>query len=680
MKQTRQQEEEDNKRIVDEWMRHLHRALFSLGGEDAARACARSVASSFKDSQDAGRLETGRKEANGGIGGAGLSTQLLRALHSDIVDFHLGGFEQSAASSVPHANYLPVLSSSALPPIVCAMARSTDMQVLVAAAKWLEKQKEASRASTGTQTPQVAATARTAEAQRTNGEASDAAGNQSNERTRKRGDREREAGKEKAKDGGQDGDNSDSARKRLRSRASSASNKGKTTNDKADKNKNANAEERSVQDEAMKGSRPRKEEGGGTEKDDAVLPLQKRARFVRDGEDVSQHIALCLLHRKAVQRSVPSLCQTLLHCFDTSAASSCVVDEGAEGMHVQTSPAAQRGSKGHRNEKPNQNEKATENVDGVKGTREEGDEEAAREKLRLLEEKLSGLHKQLSAQSERTRKQHGLVRRLQEKQDLDTARARQQGNRIHPYLSSREGDAAKMMASSAYSFSLLSSFNDYVNPAILGLQLHAAKKLCDAANEARVLVAMLLSEQARLRASLDDLHDKACTALGGKATAVADLAQQPDSIKVQPKSASDANPAILNSDRAASLLPQCSLNGIKVVLSGAEGSAVQPPGGAAGNAGESGELQTLTAQICPTSPRAASRCDKNQTEAVAAAEVCEFQGARMGQLQQQVEIELDDNAALLSEMKTAGVPSASLDMPCVDMHGARHMQCAACFS
>ena len=52
----------------------------------------------------------------------------------------------------------------------------------------------------------------------------------------------------------------------------------------------------------------------------------------------------------------------------------------------------------------------------------------------------------------------------------------------------------------------------------------------------------------------------------------------------------------------------------------------------------------------------------------------------MGQLQQQVEIELDDNAALLSEMKTAGVPSASLDMPCVDMHGARHMQCAACFS
>ena len=655
MKQTRQQEEEDNKRIVDEWMRHLHRALFSLGGEDAARACARSVAGASTDSQDAGRRETGRAEADGGIGGAGLSNQLLRALHSDIVDFQLGGFEHSAASSVPHANHLPVLSSSALPPIVCVMARTTDMQVLVAAAKWLEEQKEASRASTGTQTPQDAATARTAEAQRTNREAGDAASNQCNERTRKRGDRAREAGKEKAKDGGQDGDNSDSARKRLRSRASSASNKGKTTNDKADKNKNANAEERSVQDEAMKGSRPRKEEGGGTEKDDAVLPLQKRARFVRDGEDVSQHIALCLLHRKAVQRSVPSLCQTLLHCFDTSAASSCVVDEGAEGMHVQTSPAAQKGSKGHRNEKPNQNEKAADNVDGVKGTREEGDEEAAREKLRLLEEKLSGLHKQLSAQSERTRKQHGLVRRLQEKQDLDTARARQQGNRIHPYLSSREGDAANMMASSANSFSLLSSLNDYVDPAILGLRLHAAKKLCDAANEARVLVAMLLSEQARLRASLDDLHDKACTALGGKATAVADLAQQPDSIKVQPKSASEANPALPHADGAASLPSQSSLNGIKVVLSGAEVSAVQPPGGATGNAGESSELQAPSAQICPTSPSAASRCDKDQTEADAAAEACELQGARMGQLQQ-VEIELDDNAALLSEMKTAGVP------------------------
>ena len=100
---------------------------------------------------------------------------------------------------------------------------------------------------------------------------------------------------------------------------------------------------------------------------------------------------------------------------------------------------------------------------------------------------------------------------------------------------------------------------------------------------------------------------------------------------------------------------QSSVNGIKVVLSGAEVSAVQPPGGATGNAGESSELQAPSAQICPTSPSAASRCDKDQTEADAAAEACELQGARMGQLQQ-VEIELDDNAALLSEMKTAGVP------------------------
>jgi hypothetical protein len=122
-------------------------------------------------------------------------------------------------------------------------------------------------------------------------------------------------------------------------------------------------------------------------------------------------------------------------------------------VHVQTSPAAQKGSKGHHNEKPNQNENAAYNVDGVKGTREEGDEEAFRAKRRLLKEKLSGFHEQLSAKSERTRKEHGLVRRLQEKEDLDqvpasTARAWAEAKHVSAVLRQQGSESTGHVPSS----------------------------------------------------------------------------------------------------------------------------------------------------------------------------------------------------------------------------------------
>ena len=625
MKQARELEDADNKRIVEEWVRNLRRTLFSLADEDAGIGCGRSLGHAQADREDAHRQQMGGAETK--ATGAGLSAQLVRALDADIVDFELGGVEQSMASSVPHSDALSMHSSSAPPPILCAMARSTDMQVLAEAAKWLRNEKEAFKAATGTQIAEEGAAARKVEAQLTNDETGDAASSEGNERTRKRGVRERDAGKEKEKDAEKD---SDRTSKRGRSRASSASNKSKTVNDKADKNKAAPEEERSVQGEAVKGGRRRKEEGGGAEKDDAVQRTQKRARRVWGGENVSQHIALCLLHRKAVQRSVPTLCQTLLDCFDTSAAGTSVEDGAAEVMDVENQPAAQKASKESRNEK------GADKDEELKESREASDEEAAREKLRLLEEKLGGLHQQLSAQSERTNKQHSLVRRLQEKQDLDVARARQQGSRIYPYLSSREGDAANMLASSEHALALLSSLNEYVDPAILGLRLRMAKNLCHTANEARVLVAMLLSEQARLRVDLNHLRDRASAALtskvatsklesghDGKASAHLAQPRADDSSKAQLTSGMNTDPAVPQADAPA----------------------------AAGEAPQQEQLQSPEAPTVTTNPQAESAADQ---QASAGAEGGYKQADASRQLQQ-VETALDCNAGLISEMKTAGV-------------------------
>ena len=156
-------------------MHQLRRTLFSLAGDRGSE--------DRSEAKGAGDVEDGL-----GLGGP---THLFDCLRQDIFNFQVGRGGGGPSTSADVSSVLsPALSSTALPPILCTLARSTDMSSLAAAAAWLEKEGARARDLDRVKEAVTLGSAEGEAATQRDDKEDEQAKDQANERGRKRGERE----------------------------------------------------------------------------------------------------------------------------------------------------------------------------------------------------------------------------------------------------------------------------------------------------------------------------------------------------------------------------------------------------------------------------------------------------------------------------------------------------------
>jgi len=591
---------ENDRARVEEWMRQLRRMLFSLaqcGEDDCVGAPHTSGQGKDGGGQNLGDMGTGGAE----------NAQFLSSLRAEVADFQLDWAEGSSTSS---STYSP---SSGLPPILCTLARSTDMTAMAAAAAWLANERPKPK-TTDTVDDQKDANPTTG---------------QSSGRARKRLEREKDDVKEQKTVTEKD---SERASKRL-SRRVSGSHKNRDLSASEEKTA-CNPGAKSVETAT---SMPIEKEHRQT-----LLPAHKAARWgLGGGGNVSDKIALCLVHRKAIQSSVSPICQKLLQnfLFKLPALEASAADGGDGVGTLDAAESIKERPHDVRLEQPAKNPEEKEvcktTTNGSHQAMQEEthlghDEEAVRRRLVGVEEKMAVLQQKLAAQGQRILKQSKLVHQLQNTQDLDTARA---CTLMQPLPCSSARDASDLSASLTRSQTLLSCLRIYVEPAALRLRLHAARGLCHGANEARVLVAMLLSEQAQLRQRLESLRNT------------------PPAINIPAAEAAYTTTACAGA--AATSSEASALGATPNQEPSASASLTTPP--------------TLAPPV--SEPHAAASSTKNPSVIDSNATVSHLH-MRGCQDMEPLEEQLENNAALVLEMATAGLTCVALGLLCVHVHVA----------
>ncbi len=482
--------------IAEDWFRDLRRATLSLCVSKRGQG-SRGRTSSSDDALDASRgthLPSKAPESD---------DHLRRLLNQ--IDFGISGIEQGEASykSVSAlSTSIPAHKAPCRLPFLATLSCSMNVRALAVSASWLqEEQAEMAGviASEHGTTRNMAPTS-------SDGGREDGPG----VRVQTRAERGRDSPKER--DGAKEDERGS---KRLRTRASSGGSKGKESNEGC-------TGKRGTAFAPQKQQVPR--EAHVSTKDDFQAsahanlgPVRKKARAA--GEDESHHLVQGLLHRKVAQHCLSPLCQELVEALQVQ------VQVQADGaIRAKDAALAEKESQGGQ-----PTEKAGDSAcrQARSATCKEGDEtdetaqeraareadkdleEAAGRKLAEIERNEAALLRQLQSQREQIAKQVSMIRRLEAKQDLDAARASELGrSQLLPrHYSDRE--ARDTSASLARSLEVLSCLSTYVGPAALSLRLHAAQNLCKAANDARVLVAMLISEQGQLRQRLEQLRKAA---------------------------------------------------------------------------------------------------------------------------------------------------------------------------
>jgi len=586
---------ENDRARVEEWMRQLRRTLFSLaqcGEDDCVGAPHTSGQGKDGGGQNLGDMGTGGAE----------HVQFLSSLRAEFADFQLDWAEGSSASS---STYSP---SSGLPPILCTLARSTDMTAMAAAAAWLANERPKPK-TTDTVDDQKDENLTTG---------------QSSGRASKCLEREKDDVKEQKTVAEKD---IERASKRL-SRRVSGSHKNRDLSASEEKTA-CNLGAKSVETAT---SMP-------IEKEHRQTLLHNGARWGLGGGggNVSDKIALCLVHRKAIQSSVSPICQKLLQnfLFKLPALEASAADGGDGVGTLVAAESIKERSHDVRLEQPAKNPEEKEvcktTTNGSHQAMQEEthlghDEEAVRRRLGDAEEQMAVLHQKLAAQGQRILQQSKLVHQLQNTQDLDTARA---CTLMQPPPCSSARDASDLSASLTRSQTLLSCLRIYVEPAALRLRLHAARGLCHSANEARVLVAMLLSEQAQLRQRLESLRS-----------------------------------IILPAAEAAYTTTACA---------GAAATSSEAP--ALGTTPNQEPSASASLTVPPTSappvsePHAAASSTENPSVVDSNAPVSHLH-MRGCQDMEPLEEQLENNAALVLEMATAGLTCVALGLLCVHVHAA----------
>lgn len=471
----------------------------------------------------------------------------------------------------------------------------------------------------------------------------------------------RQEGGEKIESGG--GKGTDRGAKRLRTRASSGTSKA------ADFNENGNSKEinetlekeESMSEESIvcknnvKRKDFRKDEAKATEENCSSPPALKRPCWgVSVGGCVSTHIALCLQKRMALRTSVAPICQKLLEFFEFPSSH----DSGNLGNRTSGVTANECSDAGeHKHYKEEKRNKKEIGKDKKTDTaKEDGDtEELVRTRLRDVEAKSAALQEQLAAQLDRVDKQRKVVRRIQIKQDLDIARVSQHDSRAQTPQGSTERDANEMMSSLERSLPLISSLRAYVEPAALGLRLHTAKSLCHAANEARVLVAMLLSEQGQVRLRLDTLRDNASTVAAAVAQA-AHAAQTSRADSTATAEIATRKDAATNKESAIHVTVSCLSRSSSTAAMPAESAKDVMAIPATTVTSESGSFENDTSRQDATS-------NPHDIRVIGLRQMNETQAAIQQQLQQE-EAQLESNVGLVLEMTVAGATFSPLFFMC----------------
>jgi hypothetical protein len=416
------------------------------------------------------------------------------------------------------------------------------------------------------------------------------------------------------------------------------------------------AEEKAVSIHKDNDAETEKGKAGSADQESAGPPVPRRARWggAPDGE-VPAHIALCLLHRMAIQTSVSPICRKLLQSFEISPATASSDGESAN----QSSEVADK-DRSHPREDQNEAHKereerkdATEmDSERTAGTsKEEKEEDAVKSRLGDLEGQMAALQAQLKVQEGHVEKQRNLVHRLQDKQDIDTARASQQGDRMLLLPTSGEREAPEMLALQTRSLALLSSLRAYVEPAALGLRLHAAGSLCHAANEARVLVAILLSEQGQLQLRLDTLQETAAAATKNAAAPAAEAAHATTNRDAAPTSSACASSQVLDATQADT--------------SHVTRTNTSSPASEAAKNSESTVTKADSVASAPSATPAENGAAASTTSSPNTGAVSSEMEVEAQQELREITAQVESNVALVLEMTTAGVPLFLLSSFCV---------------
>ena len=474
------------------WFRELRRAGFSL---------------SVSDSQDKKSGSREAMEKQGLIDECRSTGEDTHRKLSNTINAAITYFEDRAAmhgSESSPLNTAPVQNACNDLHFLTAISCATDVRALAASASWLEREHAEIRGS--------------GVADHSAHRSSNAKGvdtgcdDHSGVRVQTRGERGRDSGKEK-----------DSARenergsKRLRTRASSGSNRAKDSNEVSEGKKGtAFASAVSKQHDGKKSDSSRHSQTGqNMEKKSESMrqtvqnideidqgPSLKKARLA--GSEMSCRIVQGLLHRKVAQSSFSPLCQELLRAFQVQACAAGEVLDGKEGTPGR-GDSEDVGGQTSQQAKPDDADDRENESEEASAKDMEKEPSALQSKLADADRKKAALQRQLVLQREQISRQTTLIHRLQAKQDLDAARANESGggNQLLPC------DSARETRNMTCSLKLLSCLSAYVGSAALSTRLYAAQNLCKAASEARVLVAMLISEQVELRQRLVNLRKNA---------------------------------------------------------------------------------------------------------------------------------------------------------------------------
>ena len=458
----REQKTAEDKACVEEWIRHLRRLIFILDGESAK----------------GGQVEADEMKKT--------CLDRHRSLFSSLRE----GIRHYETCGPGSALSLPTnVSSPVLPPILCAFARSMDAQALVQSAGWIRKQ--SARMSAANKTLDAVAEKNGGQLQtndageRSSRQSKGVPGQNTNSTLKQiEGEKEKSAEKERERSSKrvrtQSAEGKESERRTKR--ASTGAFKGKANTSESKKHAR---DEKIGADEEEQGTRM-ETDSPGLEDAEIAAPLRMQVRSTITNDSLlPDHIAQCLFHRNVVQTSISPICQTLVDKFSVRADHACTSGENAEG-EVVSGP----------------------------GHGDANDEEVARKRLAEIEEKAISLQNQLSQQTERVSMQGKILQNIQKKQDVDIARASQQDKGV-PSVPSESSPSREALSQA---LPLLAALREYVGPAAHGLQLRAARNLCHAANEARVLVAILLSEQAQLRQRSEALHRQTESTASGTET------------------------------------------------------------------------------------------------------------------------------------------------------------------
>jgi hypothetical protein len=604
MQQTGEEERAEAKECVQDWVRQLRRVLFSLESRKG-----HGHMSEEKESVDLSSKENRLKEC-------------IKALRADISRFQIGqscDYLDSVASSASSSKVTPSAT-----PILCTLARTVDMNLLGLAADWIERARpKDSDSQTEAERTRVDAAEKMSETLREDHD---------NAKTRRRGERVKEGGsqKEKEKEKVKDGDGeSERGGKRLRTRASSGGNRHKDLIE-SDKNRSI-AQEKTIPHEDGKNAQNAR--GAAREQDDeTTVPCDhKRMRWTESNAcQIPSHIAQCLIHRNAIQTSVSPIAQKLLQQFMVSANHTNLGGQATVGPAIGRSRAQEQQNCATEVDTG----KADFDHDAVKETNMGVDEETIRNNLEELEGKRVSLQKQLAGQANLVNTQLQHVHRLQEKQDVDIARASQEGK--HVALAFPEMPARQEAL--LHSMPLLTALRAHVIHAASGLQMRSAQALCRAANEARVFVAVLLAEKSKLRKSLKLLRgSRNAAAASGPAPSNTSSA-----CSVSGSVSRDSDSMVMASVHAA----RCGQEGV-VDRTKVDRTKVNCTAGA-----------SSTSSSVPLT--AASSCAKVMN-AISTREVITEPLSDVAMRLQQVEAQLSEHANLESEMTTAG----SFTVPCV---------------